>query len=168
MRHRRIITLALAGILIGASAVPAFAQTEDKLTGLDRARQAAQQALEYGANETDAASPTVPPGHAEDGPGKGNQGRANQGNANPGKGTAHTGDSDKLTGRARAAAAIANALARGNGNGNAFGRGHALEVIEMLRDGKTPDTLDAENHGAEVTAMVRAYNELKARERATG
>ena len=161
MRHRRIITLVLAGVLAGASAVPAFAQSEDKLTGLDRARQATMQALDLAADGVDEAPsvvppgvpPAVPPGQAKD---------------KPGKGSADKGNADKVTGRARAAAAIASALARGNGNGNGFGRGHALEVVALLLDDKTPDALETdENHGAEVSAMVKAYNELKAQERAT-
>lgn len=175
MRHRRIITLILAGLLAGASAVPAFAESEDKLTGLERARQATQQALDLAADDVAEAPSAVPPGQAKENPGKGparngetGKGNANA-NANANKGNPHDGDTGKLTGRARAAAAIASALARGNGNGNGFGRGHALEVIEMLLDGQTPDALEVdENHGAQVSAMVKAYNALKAKERAAG
>lgn len=159
--------------------MPALAQTEDELTGLDRARQAMQQALEYSANDLVDAPPTIPPGHADGNPGKANPGKANPGKANPGKanpgkanpgkGSTGKGNSGELTGRARAAAAIASAIARGNGNGNGFGRGHALEVIQMLRDGTTPASLESDgNHGAEVSAMVKAYNELKAQARTTG
>jgi len=172
MRHRRIITLILAGALAGASAVPALAQSEDKPTGLERARQAAAQALELAAGGGDAAlpvvPPAVPPGQAKDKPGKGpgdnDNAKGNADNGNP-----HNDDAERVTGRTRAAAAIAAALARGNGKGNGFGRGHALEVIELLLDDKTPAALETdENHGAIVSAMVKAYNELKAQERAAG
>jgi hypothetical protein len=161
MPHRRIITLILAGILAGASAVPAFADSEDKPIGLDRARQATMQAIELAADDVEEAPPAVPPGQAKDKPGKDTPDR---GNAN--KGNPHIGENKKLMGRARAAAAIASALAREDGNGNAFGRGHAREVIQLLLADKTPEALETdESHGAAVSAMVRAYNELKAKER---
>lgn len=181
MRNRRIITLILAGALAGASAVPALAQSEDKPTGLELARRAAAQAVELAADGADAAlpvvSPTVPPGQDKDKPGRGpaDNGNANKGNVDKGdadkgnadKGNPHDEDVEKVTGRARAAAAIATALAKGNGNG--FGRSHAREVIELLLDDKTPAALETdENHGAKVSAMVKAFNELKAQERAAG
>ena len=154
---RRTITLTLAALLAVASAVPAFAQSEDKLTGLDRARQATSQALELAADDGDETPPATPPGQAR---GKSDIGR-------PGMGNSARGNSDRVTGRDRAAQAIAAALKPGNGNGNGFGHGHSAEVIErLLLDGEAPATLEAEeNHGAEVTAMVKAYNELKAQER---
>lgn len=169
MRHRRIITLILAGILAGASAVPALAGSEDKATGLERARQATMQALEFAADDAGEAPPAVPPGQGNEKPAKGAADNGKRGKGNAGKGNARDGEVEKVTGRARAAAAIASALARGNGNGNGFGRGHALEVIDLLLADQTPDALETdENHGAEVSAMVRAYNALKAKERAGG
>ncbi len=167
MRHRRIITLILAGLLAGASAVPALAESDDKLTGLERARQATQQALDAAADDGDEARPAVPPGQAKENPGKGPANNGNAGKGKADKGNPHDDDIPKVTGRARAAAAIASAMARGNGNGNGFGRGHALEVIELLLDGETPDALETdESHGAQVSAMIKAYNALKAQERA--
>jgi len=158
MRHRRIITIILAGILAGGSAVPAFADSDDQPSGLDRARQATLQAIELAADDADEAPPAVPPGHTKDQPGKG---KANKGNPHDGK--------VEQTGRARAAAAIASAIVRENGNGNAFGRGHASEVIRLLLTGEIPDALETDqSHGAEVSAMVRTYNELRAKERAGG
>jgi hypothetical protein len=160
MRHRRIITLILAGLLAGASAVPAFAETEDKLTGLERARQATGQALELAAEDGGETSPAVPPGQVKERPGKGPAANGKSAKGNP-----HESETRKVTGRARAAAAIASAMARENGNG--FGRGHALEVIELVLAGEAPEALETdENHGPEVRAMVKAYNEIKAKERA--
>lgn len=153
---RRMITLASAAVLVGSFAVPAFAQTEDKPTGLDLARQVTLQALELAAADGDEASPAVPPGQARD---KSDKGK-------PDKGNAGKGDDDRVTGRDRAAQAVASALERGNGDGNGFGRGHLAEVLQKLLDGDSPATLEAEtNHGSEVSAMVRAFNELKKRER---
>ena len=70
---------------------------------------------------------------------------------------------DKLTGRERALASINQGLARGNGNGNAFGRGHSAEVLQALIDGRSPSELA--DHGARVSAMVKAFNALKKAER---
>ncbi len=151
--RRRIIILTLAATLAGASAVPAFAQGEEKLTGLDRARQATMRALELAAgDEVTEAPPAVPPGQAE-------KDKTDKGKPDKGK-------SDRATGRKRAEEAIATALDRDKGNGNGFGRGQAAEVIANLIEGEAPAVLAAdENHGAEVSAMVETYNELKARER---
>ena len=176
MRIRRMITLALAAVLVGASAVPAFAQTEDKPTGLDRARQVTLQALELAAEDVDEAPPAVPPGQAKDksdrgksdegNAGKGNAAEGNAGKGSAGEGNAGKGNADRVTGRERAAEAIASALERGNGDGNGFGRGHSAEVLEKLLDGESPATLEADaNHGSELSAMVKAYNELKKQER---
>ena len=152
--RRRIIILTLAAILAGASAVPAFAQSEEKLTGLDRARQATMRALELAAaDDVTEAPPAVPPGQA-------NKDKADKGKPDKDK-------TNRATGRKRAEQAIASALNRDNGNGNGFGRGHAAEVIaNLISSGEAPAMLEADdNHGAEVSAMVKTYNELKARER---
>jgi hypothetical protein len=131
--------------MTAATAVPAFAQSEDKLTGLDRAHQATMQALEQANSRAAEARGELPPGLAK----KDAEG--------------------KLTGRDRAEAAIARGLARGNGNGNANGRSHAATVLQQLLDGKSPASLaDDKSHGAEVSAMVRAHNELRRQERAGG
>ncbi len=151
--RRRIIILSLAATLAGASAVPAFAQSEEKLTGLDRARQATMRALELAASDdVTEAPPAVPPGQAK--------------KDKTDKGKPDSDKTNRATGRKRAEQAIATALGRGNANGNGFGRGHAAEVIANLIEGEAPPMLEAdENHGAEVSAMVKTYNELKARER---
>ena len=145
MTWRRIAVLAMAAAITAATAVPAMAQSEAKLTGLDRARQATLQAVERANSRAVEARGETPPGLAK-----------------------KSGE-DKLTGRDRAAAAIAAGLARGNGNGNANGRGHSAAVLYQLLNGESPSELvDEGTHGAEVSSMVKAHNELRRQERAEG
>ena len=136
-----VLAVAIALAVMSAGAAHA---ADDKLTGLDRARQASMQAIDRAEGRmVEARGGELPPGLAK--------------------------QVDKLTGRERAAQAITAAMERGNGNGNAFGRGHSLEVLTLLVKGESPDALeDAPNHGANVSAMVRAYNELKKQQRDTG
>jgi hypothetical protein len=174
---RRVFPLALAALLAAALASPA--QAEESAEGIDLARQFAARAIEMasGALDTDVTV-TAPPGPSNDvsergrgnpgapkGPDNGKAKGRDKGNPDPGNGRVTPGksdDSDRLKGRERATIAIAEALERGNGAGNAFGRGHAAEVIEKLRVGESPATLaQDESHGAKVSAMVTAYNELK-------
>ena len=144
MMPRRFAVFAMAAAITAATAVPAIAQSEGKLTGLDRARQATMQALEQANSRAAEARGEIPPGLAK-----------------------KDGET-KLTGRDRAAAAIAEGLARENGNGNANGNGSGrAAVLQKLLDGESPANLaHDENHGAEVSAMVRAHNELRRQERA--
>lgn len=144
---KTLATLALAASLVFSTTAPAFAANEDKLTGLDRARQASMKALDHANGRAQEARGELPPGQAKaDKPAK----------------------DDRLTGRERAAASIAKGLERGNGNGNAYGRGHAAEVLSGLLNGKAPTALDDQsNHGAAVSAMVKAFNELKKQQRST-
>jgi len=141
VRYRRFTVIALSAVLTAATVAPAFAQSEEKLTGLDRARQATMQALEQASSRAAEARGEVPPGLAK---------QSAEG---------------KLTGRDKAAASIAKGLANGNGNG----RGRSTEVLQNLLNGKSPVTLEgAANHGAVVSAMVKAHNELRRQERADG
>ena len=143
MRNTSFSVLALAIALAVMSAGAAYAE-DDKLTGLDRARQASMRAIDRAEGRmVEARGGELPPGLAK--------------------------QVDKLTGRERAAQAITAAMERGNGNGNAFGRGHSLQVLTMLVNGESPDALeDAPNHGANVNAMVKAYNQLKKQQRDAG
>lgn len=142
MGSRSFSTFALTMLLAAALVTPASAQDE-KPTGLERARQASMQALDHANGRmAEARGGELPPGLS---------------------------NTAKLTGRARAAEAIASALARGNGNGNAYGRGRSLEVLTLLISGDSPAVLEsAPAHGENVSAMVRAYNELKRQERDAG
>ncbi len=145
---RRLLTIAIVTVLSVATAAPVMAQ-EEKATGLERAREASMKALDHAnARAIEARGGKLPPGLAK-------ADKANKGNK-----------ADKLTGRERAAASIAAALERGNGNGNGFGRGHSAEVLGLLLAGESPAALESgENHGARVSAMVKAYNELKKAEK---
>ena len=142
MRNRPLVTLALVALLAALMAAPASAE-EEKLTGLDRARQASLQAIDRANGRlAEARGGELPPGLDRE---------------------------DKVTGRAIAAQAITAAMERGNGNGNAYGRGNSLRVLTALLNGESPATLEAApNHGANVSAMVKAYNELKQQERDAG
>ena len=142
MRSQSLVTLGVIALLAAVMAAPASAQ-DKKLTGLDRARQVSLQAIERANGRmAEARGEELPPGLS---------------------------GQDKVTGRARAAQAIAAAMERGNGNGNAYGRGNALRVLEALLSGESPATIeDAPNHGQNVRAMVRAYNELKKQQRDAG
>ncbi len=142
MRSRSFSTVALTVLVAVTVVTPAFAQDE-KPTGLERARQASMKALDHANGRmAEARGGELPPGLS---------------------------NSAKLTGRARAAEAIAAAMARGNGNGNAYGRGRSLEVLTLLLSGDSPAALEsAPTHGANVSAMVSAYNELKRQERDAG
>ncbi len=128
------------------------ALASDHPTGLERASQATQQGLEKAQ------------GHASAAPGQANRA---QGLDKAGKGSSNGNKKDKLRGLERAAAAINTALERGNGRGNAFGRGHAADVHAILLAGGSPSEIAGE-HGAAVSAMVRAYNQLKRAERQPG
>lgn len=132
----RAVSIVLSSLLVAGLASPALAQ-EEKLTGLERARQASMEAVER-------AQERIAEGLREDLP----------------PGLAKKDETEKLTGRARAAAAVEAAMERGNGNGNAFGRGRAYDVLNLLIAGESPVSLD-ETHGEKVSAMVHAYNELK-------
>lgn len=132
MRRHLALTVAVA-LFVALFATAASA--EEKLTGLDRAKQATLQGLEKAQGKADEA------------PGQANRARGL--------------DPDKLTGRERAAEVIAAAIGRGNGNGNAFGRGHSLWVYEMLAAREIPGQIQEENHGHAVREMVHAFNELR-------
>lgn len=133
MRPGLFVLLAVA-VFVTSFPVAAIADEHDELTGLERAAQATLQGLEESQ------------GRAAEAPGQENRARGL--------------DKDKVTGRERAAAAIAAALARGNGNGNAFGRGHAADILGILR-GELPSELNETNHGQSVREMVHAYNALR-------
>lgn len=133
---RAAILITLVGLIVGTLAGAAAAEDE-KVTGLDRARQATLQGLEKSQ------------GNAAEAPGQ----------VNRAKGLRDKGE--KLTGRERAAAAIGAAIERGNGNGNAHGRGNAAYVHEILAAGGIPGQMKETNHGQEVKAIVHAFNEMR-------
>ena len=141
MRRRRALGLVLAVLLTSTAATPALAQ-EEKPTGLERARQAAAQAMDHAhGRAAEARGGGLPAGLA---------------------------NTDRVTGRERAAQAVAAALERGNGNGNAYGRGRSQQVLTLLLAGETPSVLEADStHGSSVSAMVGAYNELRKQDRDT-
>jgi len=167
--RRRAFTLVLAVVLAMGGASPATAA--DELSGLQLARDFASRAVDLASNPAEIPDktvtvPTQPPGDGEKGKGgdKGKGGGNDMGKGgDKGKSKGDSGNGnkpEKLTSRDRAAEAIDRALDRGNGNG--FGRGHAADVIETIQAGGSPATLDPnENHGAQVSAMVAAYNQLK-------
>lgn len=140
-RSKYVLGLALVA-LVALAAAPAASAQDEKPTGLERARQAAVKAIDHAdGRAAEARGGELPPGLAR---------------------------TDRLTGRARAAQAIAAAMERGNGNGNAYGRGRSQQVLELLLAGESPATLEADStHGSRVSAMVKAYNELRKQERAT-
>jgi hypothetical protein len=133
---RAAILITLVGLLFGTLAASAVADDE-KLTGLDRARQATLQGLEKSQ------------GKAAEAPGQ----------VNRAKGLRDKGE--KLTGHERAAAALGDAIDRGNGKGNAFGRGNAAYVHEILAGGGIPGQMKDGNHGQRVKELVHAYNEMR-------
>ena len=151
MRIKRFTVLLMAVAFSTSVAAPALAQDSVEATGLERARQAAAVAMERVADETVGGSQVggsqkVPPGLAK------KKARGNR--------------PDKATGRDRAAEAIAEGLARGNGNGHGHGRGHSAGVLQNLLDGTRPAILEeSAGHGAKVSAMVAAHNELRRQER---
>ncbi len=145
MTLRRIWTLATASMLALAVAAPVAAGPRPA-DAVERARDVAQHTAEKVRGKSASA-----PGRLKDKPAQ--------------RGAAE--DDGKLRGRERAAAAIAAALARGNGEGNAFGRGHALRVHEILLAGGSPSEIAGE-HGAAVSALVKAYNAMKAKRAALG
>lgn len=146
--RRRLAGIAVAAAVVMVTPSAGVAQTEDKATGLDRAREATAQGLERAR------------GMAGDAPGQVNRARGL--------------DPDRARGLDRAAEAIerardrADERARGNGQaegqgkgrGNAFGRGHAEEVHRVLAGGGSPSEL-AGQHSDKVRTLVEAYNELK-------
>ncbi len=70
------------------------------------------------------------------------------------------GKVDHATGLLRAMEVLEAAAARASGRGNAFGRGHAARVHAILLGEGSPSQLAG--HGRRVSAMVEAYNSLKA------
>lgn len=208
MRRTHLSSLVFAALLVATMAGPAVAQDSVELSGVERALEAARQAVELASDFADPATPTETSDPGSEGPGnedpgdgdpgskcKSNSGksdkaqdRSNNGKSDKAKDKSNNGKSDEpddcdddgssgnanngksnrpdqaesLKGRERAAQAIAAAMERGNGNGNGFGRGHSAEVIEKLLNGESPATIEGEdNHGALVSAMVKAYNELR-------
>lgn len=133
--RKLLATSTVTAMFIALFATAAMAEVHS--TGLERAAEATLQGLEMSQGKSADA-----PGQVNRAKGLNNQG-------------------DKLTGRARAFAAITAALERGNGNGNAYGRGHAIYVLQILIDGGIPGELKTENHGQAVRDMVHAFNELR-------
>ena len=88
MRRTRLFTLTFAAVLAATMTTPALAQDSDELNGVDRALEAARQAVELVADfgEEGAGSETPDPG-AED-PGtkcKSNNGKSDEAKSNNGK-----------------------------------------------------------------------------------